>query len=310
MSGQRKRFNNLALSIDTDFAIVSSPCHNKNSMLPNPFPHTRTPSSSSYFQSPFGKTFLEHAIALLHLAILAHSKTQLNLILSHWPCCTLDIKLWMTTCSHYIAVQSNHCVSSKLCFSWPIIAPFSILHADLWSPGVATSADGYTQVLGPMCNLTGFVILAPLRSILSNDLAVAFMERVLLQIWFCHIIHVDAGNKFRSVFEVMCNSLSLWFSAVAKGNHQSLSIEQFFKYANTAVTIATQDWATLSVWVPAILLAMYAWNSSLIDGTDIIWSIPAVGRPFCFLLDINITSKSIDPVLSFDLTDNISYTAY
>ena len=123
------------------------------------------------------------------------------------------------------------------------------------------------------------------------------MERVLLQIGFCHIVHVDADNKFKSVFEVMCNSLSLWFSAAAKGNHQSVSIERFFKYANKAVTIATQDQATLSVWVLAILLAASAWNSSPIDGTNIIWSIPAVGRPFQFPLDINITNKNIDPVL-------------
>ena len=155
-----------------------------------------------------------------------------------------------------------------------------------------------------MCNLTGFVILVPLKSILSNNLAIAFMEIVFLQIGFCHIVHVDVDNKFRSVFEVMCTSLSLHFSAAAKGNHQSMSIEQFFKYANKAVTIATQavtiatqDQATLSVWVPAILLSAYAWNSSPIDGTNIIQSIPAVGQPFHFLLDINITNANIDPIL-------------
>ena len=135
----------------------------------------------------------------------------LSQICSHfiWPHCMSDIKLWVATCSHYVTVQSSCCVSSKLCFSWPITAPFSILHVDLWSPGIATSADRHTHVLGTMCNLTGFVILVPLKSILSNNLAVAFMERVLLQIGFCHIVYVDADNKFRSVFEVMCNSLSL-----------------------------------------------------------------------------------------------------
>ena len=152
-------------------------------------------------------------------------------------------------------MRSNRRVSSELCFSWPITAPFSILHVDLWSPGAAVSTDGNTHVLGAMCNLTGFVILVPTETILSNALAVVFMERVLLQIGFCHVVHVDADNKFKSVFEAMCKSLSLRFSTAAKGNHQSVSIERFFKYANKAVTIATQDRATLSVWVPAILLA-------------------------------------------------------
>ena len=214
-----------------------------------------------------------------------------------WPRCTSDVKLWVSTCSHCVAVRSSRRVSSELCFSWPITAPFSILHVDLWSPGAAVSADGYTHVLGAMCDLTGFVILTPLKSILSQDLAVVFMESVLLQIGFCHMVHVDADNKFRSVFEAMCKSLSLRLSIAAKGNHQSVSIERFFKYANKAVTIATQDRATLSVWVPAILLAAYAWNSSPIDGTDIIRSIPAIGRPFRFPLDLDITNGNIDPVL-------------
>ena len=214
-----------------------------------------------------------------------------------WPRCTSDVKLWVTSCSHCVAVRSNRRVSSELCFSWPITAPFSILHVDLWSPGAAVSTDGYTHVLGAMCDLTGFVILVPIKTILSSALAVVFMERVLLQIGFCHVVHVDADNKFKSVFEAMCKSLSLRFSTAAKGNHQSVSIERFFKYANKAVTIATQDRATLSVWVPAILLAAYAWNSSPIDGTDIIRSIPAVGRPFWFPLDLAITNADIDPVI-------------
>jgi hypothetical protein len=59
------------------------------------------------------------------------------------------------------------------------------------------------------------------------------------------MIHIDANNKFRSVFEAVCKSLSLWLSVAAKGNHQSVSIMQFVKRVNNAVTIATQDWATL-----------------------------------------------------------------
>ena len=61
-----------------------------------------------------------------------------------WPHCTSDIRLWVATCSHCVAVQSSCRDSSKLCFSWLITASFSILHVDLWSPGVATSAVGHT----------------------------------------------------------------------------------------------------------------------------------------------------------------------
>jgi hypothetical protein len=150
-----------------------------------------------------------------------------------------------------------------------------------------------------MCDLTGFTIVVPLVSIFAADLAVAFMQNVLLQIGFCHMVHVDADNKFLSVFEEMCTLLQIRFSPAAKGNHQSVSVERFFRFANKAVTIATQDRNTIpDVWVPAIMLAAYAWNSSPIDGTDIIRSIPAVGRPFRFPLDLTVTNIDLTPVLN------------
>jgi hypothetical protein len=143
-------------------------------------------------------------------------------------------------------------------------------------PCAAISTNGNTHFPGMICNLIGFAILVLIKSILSSAVAVAFMERVPLQIGFCRSVHVNANNKFKSALEAMCKLLSLQFSTAVKGNHQSISIDQFFKYANKAVTIATKDRATLSIWIPAILLDTYAWNCSPIDGTDILWSIPAV----------------------------------
>ena len=172
-----------------------------------------------------------------------------------------------------------------------------ILHVDSWSPGAAVSTDKYTHGLGVMCNLIGFAILVLIKSIPSRALAVAFIERVLLQIGFWHSIHINANNKVKYVFKAMCKLLSIWFSTAAKWIHQSVSIEHFFKYTNKAVTIVTQDWATLSIWVPAILLAAYAWNSSPIDGTGILQSISAVGWPFQFPLNLALTNKDIDPIV-------------
>ena len=118
-------------------------------------------------------------------------------------------------------------------------SPLSILHVDSWSPGAAGSTHRYTHVLGVMCNLIGFAILVLIKSIPSRALAVAFIERVLLQIGFWHSIHINANNKVKYVFKAMCKLLSIWFSTAAKWIHQSVSIEHFFKYTNKAVTMVT-----------------------------------------------------------------------
>ena len=60
---------------------------------------------------------------------------------------------------------------------------------------------------------------------------------------------------------------------------------------NQAVGIAANDRDTISIFVEAAYTAAYAWNSSPIDGTDIIRSVPAVGRPFRFPYDLTILGK-------------------
>jgi hypothetical protein len=57
---------------------------------------------------------------------------------------------------------------------------------------------------------------------------------------------------------------------------------------NKAVTTAIYDHDDSNVWVPASMTACYAWNSSPIDGTNILHSVAAVGRPFLFPIDISL----------------------
>ena len=63
------------------FVTVASHSHDKDSLLPNPSPHTRIPSSSSLFQSPFGMTSLVHTMDPLCQVILAHSKPSVEFAL-------------------------------------------------------------------------------------------------------------------------------------------------------------------------------------------------------------------------------------
>ena len=172
---------------------------------------------------------------------------------------------------------------------------------DLWEPDRPSSHKKVaTHVLAAMCDLTGFVILVPVSSILSHDLATSFMQDVLLKVGFCRAINVDDGSTFKNVFATMCTSLGIQLAPAAKGNHKAVSVERFFRYLNKAVTIATNDHGNLSkVWLPSAMLAAYGWNSSPIDGTDIVRSIPAVGREFRLPLDISLL-----PAISPPITDH------
>jgi hypothetical protein len=87
--------------------------------------------------------------------------------------------------------------------------------------------------------------------------------------------------------------LGLEFHASARGNHIAVSVEQFFRFLNQAVTINTKDRGTNQVLIVSTQCATYAWNSSPIDGTEIIRSVAAVGREFKFSLDIGLQDTPI-----------------
>jgi hypothetical protein len=91
----------------------------------------------------------------------------------------------------------------------------------------------------------------------------------------------------------MCMALGLRFHQAARGNHEAVSVERFFRYLNKAVAIAANDRNTNQVFIETSHCAVYAWNSSCIDGTDIVRSVVAVGREFQFPLDITLHQAPI-----------------
>jgi hypothetical protein len=57
-------------------------------------------------------------------------------------------------------------------------------------------------------------------------------------------------------------------------------VERYHRFLNKTQTIAGQDRGTHQVFTKNAKTSQYAWNSALIDGTDIIRSMAAVGREF------------------------------
>jgi hypothetical protein len=207
-----------------------------------------------------------------------------------WPQCRKDITSWVLQCPHCIAVNGTVSRNSELIFSWPLCCPFYILHVDLWAPGEIANYRGDTYLMNSMCDLTGFVMVTATNDITSANLARLFVQDVLLKVGFCGLVVVDDGSTFKSLFITVLKMLGITHHLAARGNHKAVAIERFHRFLNKAVGIAANDRGTNDVFVEAAHTAAYAWNSSPIDGTDIVRSVPAVGRPFRFPFDISLST--------------------
>ena len=212
-----------------------------------------------------------------------------------WPKCRQDINNWVSICPECVLTRSAVRQSSELIYSWPVSSPFYILHVDIWAPGDSSSIYGFQYLLTAMCDLTGFVLLAHVPDLTASTLAASFMTHILLKVGCCGIICPDAASSFKDQFRAMCTALQLPYSDAARGNHKAVSVERFFRYLNKAMTVAIQTRGTNKVSVEAAHLAGYAWNASPIDGTDIIRSVAAVGRPFRFPVDNQLTIPIHEP---------------
>jgi hypothetical protein len=64
-----------------------------------------------------------------------------------------------------------------------------------------------------------------------------------------------------------------------------MMVEHVNRYLTKGLKIMTNECDSGCVALEAILLLLYAWNSCPIPGTDISWSLVAVGREFAFPID-------------------------
>ena len=136
--------------------------------------------------------------------------------------------------------------------------------------------------MNTMCDMSQFVVVVPVPNESSTTLASFFMQHVLMKFGICHLVVLDDGSPFKGAFIAMCDALNLNYDVLAKRNHKGLTVEHFHRFLNKSVTIAAEDRGTNDIFVPAGIAARYAWNSAPIDGTDILRSIPAIGRELHF----------------------------
>lgn len=205
-----------------------------------------------------------------------------------WPKMRANIQAWCKGCEQCIRSRARRKESTGLVHSWPITSPFAIISVDIWKPGDTTNIDGFKMLLNAMCDMTQFIVSTPIKTSESTFLARTFMEHVLLKFGLCVMVVCDAGSEFRGHFQAMCETLNLRFHLVAKRNHKAVGVERFHKFLNHAQKIGTEERGTSAAFVEIGMTTAYAWNASCIDGTEIVRSIPAIGRPLKYPLDINL----------------------
>ena len=127
-------------------------------------------------------------------------------------------------------------------------------------------------------DLTQFVIIAPVLNETASTLAEYYMQYVLLKLGVCHLVILDDGSPFKGLFLTICKPLNVNYDILAKRDHKSLLVKKIHRLLNKAITIAAEDRETNDIFVAASVAAGYAWNSSPIDGTGILRSVPVIGR--------------------------------
>jgi hypothetical protein len=87
----------------------------------------------------------------------------------------------------------------------------------------------------------------------------------------------------------ICSILKMDLQVAPCGNHEAVGVKPFHSFLNKAVAIAANDCGMDKVLGGASHAAACAWNSSHIDGTNIVHSVPAAGRSSQFPFDLSLS---------------------
>ena len=109
-------------------------------------------------------------------------------------------------------------------------------------------------------------------------------------IWNIAVIVVDADSLFFNDFQNMCTILQIHFWTLSWGNHKGNITLQYHRFLNKTHKIWGNNCGTYQWFLENAKTTQFAWNSSTIDNTDILRSLPAVGREFKLPLDFECTS--------------------
>jgi RNase H-like domain found in reverse transcriptase/Integrase zinc binding domain/Reverse transcriptase (RNA-dependent DNA polymerase) len=204
-----------------------------------------------------------------------------------WPGMLKDIREGIRGCAHCnLSNATSHEASLEL-HTLACDTPFDTVFLDIWSPGDITDKDGTAKVLTLLDGMTSFAMGAFLQDTINSEtIANAALAVFFTTIGLPRLIIVDADSIFAGTFKQLFSLLMIPIHQVARENHKAIRNERFHRYLNKVQRINTSDTGSLFRWKQGVLFALYSWNASPIDGTDISRSSVAIGRDFPFPIDI------------------------
>jgi len=110
---------------------------------------------------------------------------------------------------------------------------------------------------------------------------------------FSHTIVVDKASAFLGEFAACARLLNINIHVLSGENHDPMIVERVNRFLNSSLEIFCGERGTNKVALEGILMALYAWNSAPVIGTDISRSMLVVGRDFQFPIDFSADEHHI-----------------
>ena len=159
-----------------------------------------------------------------------------------------------------------------------------VMHFDAYHAGKHQSFEGNDCFLIGCCGMTGFVCAEPISQPSATTFASAIMK-ILLRYGFCATAVLDKDSKFFGVCREALDLLMINCHVLSGANHNPMMVERLNKYLNKSLKVLCSERNSVRVSQEGILLALYAWNSCPMPGTDILRRFCAAGREFAFPID-------------------------
>ena len=141
-----------------------------------------------------------------------------------------------------------------------------------------------------ICDIIQLIVVVHIPNETDDTLASYFMQHTLIKFCVYYLVVLGHATPFKGAFIAICQALNLNYDIFAKCNHKGLTVEQFHRLLNRSVAVTAEGRGANNIFFPASITAGYARNSTPIDGTHILRSIPAIDRELYFSLDITLNT--------------------
>jgi hypothetical protein len=143
----------------------------------------------------------------------------------YWPGMYSYIKRMCQACPGCALANPSKSKSSELVYSFPIEAPFLVLHVDAYSASVHMGFKGSNVYLVACCGMCTFGALEPISGANATSFASAIMK-IQLRFGFCHTIVLDKDSKFFGVFRESLDLLKINTHVISGDNHNAMIVKR------------------------------------------------------------------------------------